>query len=244
MEKEIIITNDASEVINITRFVEDLRMSLLLPPFIGMNLCLALEETISSIIRHAYPHKQKGKIKLKASFVNGDITFFISNDGVLFDPTLNTDTPSPQFIREILIGDPGFFLVYRTMDEITYHTTDGTNYLMLTKRINATEEPQSSLRTNICKIEDTLLLTIEGRLDTANARQLETIVPSMLSRPETNIIINCKELTFISSSGLRCFILLQKGANSKQKMLTIDSLSPEIKKIFDMTGCMSIFKIN
>ncbi|RHJ82678.1 anti-sigma factor antagonist [Parabacteroides sp. AM08-6] len=244
MEKEIVISNDLTEVIGITRFVEDLGISLYLPPNVTRNICLAVEEAVTNIIRHAYPDGKTGKISLRASFVNGELTFLIVDDGISFDPTLKSEISSNPSVGQILTGGLSFFLVCRTMDEVTYHTVDSLNYLMLTKRIKATDEPQETMKTNFCKIEDIIILTIEGRLDTVNAREFEsTILPMLVNNTKRIVIVNCKWLTYISSSGLRSFILLQKSMSNRNEHLILEAMSPEIRKIFDMTGCSSLFTI-
>lgn len=243
MEKEIVIGNDLSEVVQVSLFIKDLSMSLLLPTSVSIKLGLAVEEAITGIIYHAYPNRKKGNIKIKASYINGDLNFLIVNDGISLDPTLPQEETPTLTIKELLTRDPSFFLIRRTMDEVTYHSVDQSNYMMLMKKLNETEDPSGTLSTNICKIDDTLIFTIEGRLDTANARDFEAIIEPLIDSTVPHIIVNCKELSFISSSGLRCFILLQKNIIRHHRTLVIEDMRPEIRKIFDMTGCSSVFTI-
>ena len=55
MEKEIIINNQPDEITRIAQFIDELGMSLQLPPSITMSVNLAIEEAISNIIHHGYP---------------------------------------------------------------------------------------------------------------------------------------------------------------------------------------------
>lgn len=241
MEKEIIIENDLSEIIRITRFIESLGVSLFLSAHTIRRISLAAEEAASSIIHHAYSKGEKGIIKLKTSLVNGDFNCMFINDGRPFDPTLPLKEPTTASPEELLTGGLGFYLIFRTMDEVAYHSDGNHNYLMLTKRIKDVEEPESTLYTNICKVADKFILTIDGRLDTANARKFESETVSLRENGSVDIIINCEKLTYISSSGLRSFILLQKKICSQNRNLVIINMLPEIYKIFDMTGCSSLF---
>lgn len=251
MEKEIIITNDLSEIINITRFVESLGMSLLLPSHITRRISLALEEAVACMIRHSYPNGEKDSIKLKVSVINGDFTCMIINNGISFDPTLSLQKPDsvdsnaasiPK--EELLTGGLEFYIVYRSMDEVAYHTSGDQNYLMLTKKINLSEEPESSLDINICKVVDAFIITLEGRLDTVNARKFESEITQLRKSRAVKFFVNCEKLTYISSSGLRSFILLQKSVSAEHGHLVLINMLPEIRKIFDMTGCTSIFTIH
>lgn len=96
------------------------------------------------------------------------------------------------------------------MDEVAYHTDGSQHYLMLTKGLGTIDEPESTLNTNICKVAGGVIITAEGRLDTMNARKFESVIRPVLDNCTTKIILNCEELTYISSSGLRCFILMQR----------------------------------
>lgn len=244
MEKEIVIKNDMAEVIRITRFIEQLGISLLIPAGVIISMRIALEEAISSIIRQAYPTGRQSQITLKSSFINGEITFLIVDDGVSFDPTQEKETPASTSVDEMLSGGLGFFMIFHTMDEVTYHSDGSRNYLMMTKRLEASESPKTTLKTNICKVENVIIFTLNGRLDTANAREFEIVIQPQLKNNSTDvIIINCEWLTYISSSGLRSFILLQKNMSARRGCLLLKSLRPEIRKIFDMTGCTALFTI-
>lgn len=244
MEKELIIDNDLSEIICVTRFLESIGISLFLNSNTIRCIDLAIEDAVACIIQHAYPDRKKGKIKLKVSVVNGDFTCLITNDGVAFDPTLPLSTSDAPSFEGLLAGGLSFYLIYRTMDEVAFQTKGDQNYLMLTKKINTSEEPESTLSTNICKVSSLFVVTIEGRLDTANARKFETDIAPLRETEAAKIIINCENLTYISSSGLRSFILLQKKINSLKGDLILLNMIPEIRKIFDMTGCSSLFTIH
>ncbi|MGG6550263.1 UNVERIFIED_CONTAM: STAS domain-containing protein, partial [Prevotella sp. 15_C9] len=77
------------------------------------------------------------------------------------------------------------------------------------------------------------------RLDTANARDFSIAIQPLLQEDKPNIIVNCEQMSYISSSGLRCFLILQKSVQKNQGSLIIEAMRPEIKNIFEMTGCTS-----
>lgn len=244
MEKEIVINNDMTEVIRITRFVDQLGVSLLIPSSAVIGIRVALEEAVSNIIRHAYPTGKRSQITVKASFINGEITFLIVDDGVSLDPTLDDGDLTSVSVDKMLSGGLGFFLIFHTMDEVTYHSDGSQNFLMLMKRLESSDLPKTALKINICKMENVIILTPSGRLDTANAHDFESVIQPLLNNSTTDIIIiNCEFLTYISSSGLRSFILMQKKMTARRGCLLLKSLRPEILKIFDMTGCTALFTI-
>ena len=57
------------------------------------------------------------------------------------------------------------------------------------------------------------------------------------------IILDCKELSYISSSGLRLFLTLRKAAAEKGGKVIVRSIGDEIRNVFIMTGFFNLFEI-
>jgi anti-anti-sigma factor len=87
------------------------------------------------------------------------------------------------------------------------------------------------------------VLNIEGRIDTTNFSQFENEINTLLSAGEKNFVFDCSGLNYISSSGLRVFLIAQKKTLSLNGKLHLCNLQPSIKEIFDISGFSSIFKI-
>jgi anti-sigma B factor antagonist/stage II sporulation protein AA (anti-sigma F factor antagonist) len=85
------------------------------------------------------------------------------------------------------------------------------------------------------------VITIKGRLDTVNAPTFENAIAPVITGEKKEIVLDCTALDYISSSGLRLFLTLQKHTNTKQGQLTLKGMKDEIKEIFDMTGFSAIF---
>jgi len=93
------------------------------------------------------------------------------------------------------------------------------------------------------KINSFCVLKIEGRIDTTNFYDFETEINLLFNSGEKNIIFNCSGLNYISSSGLRVFLITQKKSISLDGKLHLCCLQPTIKEIFDISGFSSIFQI-
>lgn len=87
------------------------------------------------------------------------------------------------------------------------------------------------------------MAAVTGRLDATNSEEFEQKMQPMLSGENPDITIDCSKLDYISSSGLRLFLILQKSVNTRNGKMTIRNLKPEIKEIFDMTGFSTIMQI-
>lgn len=93
------------------------------------------------------------------------------------------------------------------------------------------------------KISDFLVLSIDGRIDTNNFNEFELVINQIFDSGERNLIFNCSGLNYISSSGLRIFLIAQKKVNALNGKLHLCTMQPVIKEIFDISGFSTIFKI-
>lgn len=81
-----------------------------------------------------------------------------------------------------------------------------------------------------------------GRLDTAASQQAAADMEPLMSNADKPIIIDCSELEFISSSGLRLFLSLRKQTIAKGGKVIITGMTPEVKQVFSITGFFSLFE--
>ena len=88
-----------------------------------------------------------------------------------------------------------------------------------------------------------LVLKINGRLDSTNSSQLEQKISSLIGKNEKQILVDCGELGYVSSSGLRVFLMGLKALNASQGKFLICSLQDSVKEVFDISGFTGIFSI-
>ena len=86
-----------------------------------------------------------------------------------------------------------------------------------------------------------LTVSLEGRLDTMTAPQLESELKSALDG-KTELMIDMAKLEYISSAGLRVLLSAQKIMN-KQGSMVIKNASEEVKEIFEVTGFSDILTV-
>jgi len=87
------------------------------------------------------------------------------------------------------------------------------------------------------------IVTVTGRIDTTNSSELEKPLLEMIDGGCTKIILDCAGMNYISSSGLRVFLVVQKKMNSVQGKFRLSNLQPGIREIFDISGFTSIFEV-
>lgn len=86
------------------------------------------------------------------------------------------------------------------------------------------------------------IIGLNGRLDTSNYIQFENNLLDEIS-PGSSVLIDCTELDYISSSGLRVLLLALKKAEKAGSWLALCSLRTVIMEIFKISAFDSIFTI-
>lgn len=88
-----------------------------------------------------------------------------------------------------------------------------------------------------------LVITLSGRLDTITSPQLEEEI-SHISLDEIEIIIlDIKELEYISSTGLRLILKIHKKMSAKGGVLKLINVNEMISEVFYMTGMSDFLDI-
>ena len=86
-----------------------------------------------------------------------------------------------------------------------------------------------------------LTIRMEGRLDTTTSPVLESEMKTSLDGVE-KLVLDLKDLQYISSAGLRVLLSAQKTMN-RQGSMVVRNASADIKEIFDVTGFSDILTI-
>ncbi len=92
-------------------------------------------------------------------------------------------------------------------------------------------------------IEKGTVVAIEGRIDTTNYNEFEQVVNQLFEQKVKTIFLDCSGLSYISSSGLRVFLTVQKKMMGIGGKFLLFAMQPTIKEIFDISGFSSIFSI-
>ena len=87
----------------------------------------------------------------------------------------------------------------------------------------------------------TLTIAISGRLDTVTAPDCETQIKNSLEGV-TDLVLDLKELEYISSAGLRVLLSLQKSMNRVGTMV-VRNVNEIVGEVFDVTGFTDVLTI-
>lgn len=91
--------------------------------------------------------------------------------------------------------------------------------------------------------ENLVIITFAGELNTAESRQAEMDLAPVFYHDDCDFYIDCKDLTYISSSGLRLLLSIYKYTRRTGHQITIAHINEDIKEVFSVSGFTKLFKI-
>ncbi|MCB1009205.1 MAG: STAS domain-containing protein [Acidobacteria bacterium] len=89
-----------------------------------------------------------------------------------------------------------------------------------------------------------LVVALTGQLDTRASPKLEKSLDEALSGGRGEVLIDCAQLDFITSAGLRVLLMTGKRLASAGGRLALCSLNLSVKEVFDVSGFASLFPIH
>ena len=92
-------------------------------------------------------------------------------------------------------------------------------------------------------IENTEVVRLKGRLDATNAPDLERELGSIIDRASVTLLVNLKDLDYISSAGLRTLLMAAKAMKKKGGAVALCALQAPVREVFDIAGFTGLFPI-
>ena len=91
--------------------------------------------------------------------------------------------------------------------------------------------------------EEILIGTLDGRIDTTNADELQNKLDAEITADDSALILDFDQVSYISSSGLRVILRMAKKFNEPGKRFAICSLSESVRDILTMSGFDQLISI-
>lgn len=91
--------------------------------------------------------------------------------------------------------------------------------------------------------QNVTIVAIEGRLDTTNYETLEKRIRPLIEGGKKAIALDCSKLQYVSSSGLRIFLITQKLIKAQGGSLVVFGLQENVHEVFSISGFVSIFEL-
>ena len=86
-------------------------------------------------------------------------------------------------------------------------------------------------------------LRVVGRVDSSVSRILEQKVAEVAAHDDA-IVVDLRDMDYVSSAGLRSFIILAKHARSRDRTVALCGMRDEVMEIFEISGLLELFTIH
>lgn len=89
-----------------------------------------------------------------------------------------------------------------------------------------------------------LIAKPEGRIDGVNARDFHEDLNAAIGDGDSAVLVDLAAINYISSAGLRTFLLIAKTLQQRSAQFALCSLAEPIREIFEISGFDKIIAIH
>ena len=100
------------------------------------------------------------------------------------------------------------------------------------------------MKVSIKQDENEVVVLLKGELDTISTTNMREVLSRVTALASQKLIIDCKDLEYISSSGLRFFMQLKKSSEQHGGSIVVRDLNEDVEEIFRLSGFHHIFDID
>jgi anti-sigma B factor antagonist len=91
--------------------------------------------------------------------------------------------------------------------------------------------------------EGVSVIELRGYLDAHTAPDLETAFQKLLTEKKYNVVVNCRDLSYISSAGLGVFMAYVEDIRKNMGDIKLTNMSPKVYNVFDLLGFPILYEI-
>jgi len=88
-----------------------------------------------------------------------------------------------------------------------------------------------------------LVVSVAGRMDAVSSPDFEKELDAWLEKGETLIVVDCGNLEYISSSGLRSVLTIAKKMKARNGKILLAALTSVVKEVFEISGFSAIIPV-
>lgn len=90
-------------------------------------------------------------------------------------------------------------------------------------------------------VEEVAIVYPRGHLDAHNVERFEKEILKLIENDQVNVIVNCKDLNYISSAGMGIIMGYLDEIREKGGDIKLCSVSERVYEIFDLVGFTEIY---
>ncbi len=209
------------------------------------DLELVCEEIVTNIEKYA-GLPPGGGVDIALGVSAGTATLEVRDDGAAFDPLKQSERAARgSGIASAAVGGLGVHLITQLTDRQDYRREGNRNVLHLSRDLRedlssnqsrAGERDSMELRTSVTVDEENSVarVSLDGALNTDTAPAFEQRLDDVVDAGHKLIVLDMKDLEYISSAGLRVIFKAAKQTASEGRRLAAANRKPHIDKVFEI----------
>ena len=87
-----------------------------------------------------------------------------------------------------------------------------------------------------------VVVSLDGRLDGVTAPDLEATITAIVERGDVRVALDCAEMGYVSSAGLRALLISARKCQQGGGKLTVAALQPDCRSVMEMSGFLAIIE--
>jgi phosphoserine phosphatase RsbU/P len=209
-------------------------------PKVAASMELAVAETVSNIIRHAYDGMTDQRIILDAQSLPDRIAITITHWGKSFRP----ESTNPELPDSVSDHGYGLFIISRVVDKVAYvEGQHGSHCVILEKLLHKETEGETHMLARIEAIGNVTAVRVTvDALDAGNEKRFRKEVISVLE-PNSRVVLDMSEVEFIDSSGLGVILSCYRRLSAAHGDLKLCCLSEQVRTLFELVRMHRIFDV-
>ncbi len=90
---------------------------------------------------------------------------------------------------------------------------------------------------------DVAVVVLTGRLDSTNAADTEAQILAQIEAGRPRIVVDASGLDYLSSAGLRVFLVVAKRVKAGGGGLALHSLTDHVREVFEISGFVNVLTV-
>lgn len=92
------------------------------------------------------------------------------------------------------------------------------------------------MKLTVIKLKQAVIIELSGRLDSVTAPAFEQDIEACITPPANNLVLDCAELDYISSAGLRVILNTAKAFKDIPWTFAACRMQDHVREVFEISG--------
>jgi anti-anti-sigma factor len=238
------IAADLAELARVMQMIDEFCAGMAASAADVSALHLALEEIVTNVITHGYHSDASRSFAVRLEAVAaGRIRAVVTDDAPAYNPLARAEVDTNLPLEARPVGGLGVHLVKKLMDVCIYERRGEQNLFSIERKLSRAPGTAATINIATSRLASSATLSLSGRLDGLSSPDLEQQVTVLIASGVRTLIFDLSGLEYVSSAGLRVFIIAAKKLKASGGAAQFTSLTPAVRDVFHISGLLTAFGV-